>query len=103
MTNVKVTRNDHLISDIEIKGHALSGRYNKDIVCAGISSVVFGICNALNELSSYNEELIIFKDEMIKISDISNDKNVQLICEVLIVQLETIKRSYPKYIEISFK
>lgn len=103
MTQVTVTKKNNLFWEIEIKGHALSGKYNEDIVCAGISSVVFGICNALSELTNYNEDLIIFKEGLIKIPQISEEKEVQLICEVMIVQLETIKRSYPQYIEIAIK
>lgn len=103
MTHVTITKENNLITEIEIKGHALSGKYNEDIVCAGISSVVFGICNALTSLTDYNEDLIIFADGYIKIPHLTNDNNIQLICEVLIVQLKTIKQSYPKYIDIAFK
>ncbi len=103
MTKIKIFKNDSFISQIEIRGHALSGKYNEDIVCAGISSVVFGICNALEQLSVYNENQIVFEDELIKIPNITNQKEVQLICKTLIVQLQTIKRSYPKYIDISFQ
>jgi|SRR5690554_1042036 len=103
MTKITISKKDNYIVEIEIKGHALSAKYNEDIVCAGISSVVFGICNALTKLTNYNENLIIFQDSLIRLSQISNEKDVQLICEVMIVQLETIKRSYPKYIEIAFK
>ncbi|QVK16948.1 ribosomal-processing cysteine protease Prp [Mycoplasmatota bacterium] len=103
MTYVKIIKKDSIISEIEIKGHALSGQYNQDIVCAGISSIVFGICNALEELSIYDENQIVFKEDMIKIPNILKQKDVQLICKTMIVQLQTIKRSYPKYIEILFQ
>lgn len=103
MTSVIIIRNNNFISNIEIKGHALSAQYGSDTVCAGISTVVFGFCNALAELTSYNEDQINFKEELIVIPNISNYKEIQLICEVLIVQLKTIEQSYPKYIEISFQ
>lgn len=103
MTKVTIKKNASFISDIEIKGHALSGKYNEDIVCAGISSIVFGIINALEELTNYDTNYIIFEEDMIKVPYLSEDKEVQLICEVMIVQLQTIAESYPKYIEISFK
>ncbi len=103
MTHVTVKKANGYISEIEIKGHALSGKYNHDIVCAGISTVVFGICNSLEELSTYDTNQIIFQDDMIKIPNLIDQKDIQIICEVMIVQLQTIQRSYPKYIEISFK
>ncbi|NLC95173.1 MAG: ribosomal-processing cysteine protease Prp [Bacilli bacterium] len=102
MTKVVIRKKNDLIKDIEIKGHAFSGPYNQDIVCAGISSIVFGTCNALAELSNYDEEQIIFKDALIKIPNISEDKETQLICQVMIVQLKTIEQSYPQYIEIAY-
>lgn len=103
MTYVKIIKRASIISEIEIKGHALSAQYNQDIVCAGISSIVFGICNALEELSTYDENQIIFKEDMIKIPNLLGQKEVQLICKIMIVQLQTIERSYPKYIEIFFQ
>ncbi len=102
MTNVIIIYKNDFISNIEIRGHALSAQYGRDTICAGISTVVFGICNALEELTDYDESQIKFEEELIVIPNISNNKEIQLICEVLIVQLKTIEQSYPKYIEISF-
>ncbi|NLG81724.1 MAG: ribosomal-processing cysteine protease Prp [Bacilli bacterium] len=102
MTKVTIKKKDDLITDIEIKGHALSGPYNQDLVCAGISSIVFGTCNALAELSSYDEDQIGFIDGLIRIPNISEDSETQLICQVMIVQLKTIEQSYPQYIEIAY-
>ena len=103
MTNVKIIKKDDTISYIEIKGHALSAQYGHDVVCAGISTVVFGICNALEELTDYDESQIIFEDGLIAIPNILDNETVQLICKVLIVELKTIHQSYPKYIEISYQ
>ena len=102
MTSVLIHKENNLITCIEIKGHALFNEHGKDIVCAGISSIVFGACNALEELTTYDENQIEVTSGCVKIPDIKNDERMQLVCEVMIVQMETIKRSYPKYIEIAY-
>jgi uncharacterized protein YsxB (DUF464 family) len=100
MTNVIIRKKEDLIFEIEVNGHAMSAQYGNDVVCAGISSVVFGACNSLDELSNYNTEQILVEDGKVLIPNLAKEKNVQLICQVLIVQLKTIERSYPKYISI---
>lgn len=102
MTKVIISRSNNLISNIEVKGHALSAQSGHDVVCAGISTVTTGICNALVELTTYDENQITIKNGLVVIPNISEDEKVQLICEVLIVQLKMIELSYPKYIEISY-
>lgn len=101
MTKVKVVKRGKIISYIEVEGHALSAKYGKDLVCAGISAVIFGICNSLEDLTDYDESQIIFKEGLIALPNLLDDEKVQLICETLITQLRTIEKSYPKYIEIS--
>ena len=103
MTNVLIKKQNNFISYIEIKGHAFSAKYGRDLVCAGISTVTTGICNALAELSIYDENQITIEEGLIIIPNLISDEKIQLICEVLIVQLEMIKQSYPNYIEISFQ
>ena len=47
MIKVQIKRNNKYITQIKIKGHAQFGEYGKDLVCAGVSAVATGICNAL--------------------------------------------------------
>lgn len=101
MTKVTILKCGNFISNIEIKGHALSSEYGKDVVCAGISTVITGICNSLEELTDYNVNQITIKSGHVIIPNINKDEKIQLICEVMIVQLKMIEQSYPKYIEIS--
>lgn len=102
MTKVEIIKQNDYITEIIISGHALGGKYGHDVVCAGISTVVTGICNALTELVSFNEANITFEEGYVKIAHLTNAENVQLIINVLIVQLQTIENVYPKYIEVSY-
>jgi uncharacterized protein len=102
MTEIKIFKEENHIGKIVLSGHALYARHGKDLVCAGISSVITGICNALDELTDYDSEQITIDDGYVEIPNLTNNGQVQLICEVLIVQLKTIETVYPKYIEISY-
>jgi uncharacterized protein len=102
MTGVQVYQKQDYVDKIIIKGHALSGEYGHDVVCAGISTVVTGICNALEELSDYAEKMITYKEGYVEIPNLIDDAKVQLIIDVLIVQLKTIENVYSDYIEISY-
>jgi uncharacterized protein len=102
MTKVKIYQKQDHVDKIIIKGHALSGEYGHDVVCAGISTVVTGICNALEELSDYATEMITFNEGYVEIPNLNDDAKIQLIIDVLIVQLKTIEHIYSDYIEISY-
>jgi uncharacterized protein YsxB (DUF464 family) len=102
MTLVKIYQHQDFINQVTISGHALSGKYGSDVVCAGISTVITGLCNALVELSDYDENKIIFKEGYVNIPDLNPNEFVQLIINVLIVQLKTIEKTYSNYIEISY-
>lgn len=82
---------------LEIKGHACSSEPGKDLICAGVSSIVTGGFNALkkDEISSITLEEGYAKVELTNDSTYSN-----LVLEVILVQLQTIEVSYPQYIDI---
>ncbi|MDF9867732.1 uncharacterized protein YsxB (DUF464 family) [Bacilli bacterium PM5-3] len=98
MTKVKIEQHNDYINSIEIKGHAMFAENGKDIVCAAISSIVFGTLNALIEFN-LTEDNIIVSEAYIKI-DMINDDKLQMIVKTMIIQLQTIQESYPDYIQI---
>lgn len=86
-------------SKISVEGHALFDEINKDIVCAAVSAVVIGGINFFQKDDldvDVNEKKAVIKLAL---------KN--LVCDnvaafnVIIVQLRTIAKSYPKYLKIS--
>lgn len=97
MIEVNYKNNKELF--FSIKGHANYSE-NNDLVCAGVSSIVFGI---LNSLKSHNfkgeikveENKILIKDETIE------NNNIKIVFETLIIQLKTVEDKYPSNIKIN--
>ncbi|HLR64459.1 MAG TPA: ribosomal-processing cysteine protease Prp, partial [Pseudogracilibacillus sp.] len=53
MIKVMTTKQDNEYIAIEVSGHAESGPYGFDLVCAGVSAITFGAVNALFEVGEY--------------------------------------------------
>lgn len=83
---------------LEIKGHANSAEQGEDLICAGVSSVVTGALNNLENPKGFD----IMLDEGYSLveakEEISNHDEIVL--ETIIVSLKTIEESYPKFIKI---
>ncbi len=82
---------------VSICGHAdLINK--KNIVCAGISSVVFGILNSLDSVIKDNYSTNISKDIItITLKPIAK---TNFIINVMYIQLKTIENEYPKQIKV---
>lgn len=98
MTKVRVKIVNDKLFYIEIDDHANFAEYGNDVVCAGISSIVFGALNAF-VYYKLSDSRIIINDSFIRINLIE-DNDIQIIAQTLLIQLETIKQSYPDYIKI---
>lgn len=107
MIRVTVRRKDKNIQSFEISGHAESGPYGYDLVCAGVSAVSFGAVNAVLELSDVNLEieqsgeggyLMVAFPEM---HDNKTSEKAQLLFEGMLVSLKTIEIEYGKFIRIT--
>ena len=88
-----------MFTKIEISGHANSGKYGHDLVCAGVSCITFGTLNALDKMASDNVNLIVNNKITIEVKNLLDEK-VQIILQTMMIQLETIKEQYSNYIEI---
>lgn len=98
MTSVKAKKINEYFISIEIDGHAEFAQYGNDVVCAGISSIVFG---ALNAFDYYNlsASRIIISESLIRIN-LVEDTTIQTIAQTLLIQLQTIEQTYPENIKI---
>ena len=101
MIKVRLTKNGDCLNKITISGHANYDEFGKDIVCAGVSSILIGGLNAIDQFG-----LIAKCDYQIEpgnvdvfIKDCLNHE-LQVILETLVVQLKTIHESYSNYISI---
>lgn len=109
MISVTIYEQDNLITAFEISGHANSGPYGYDLVCAAVSAVSFGAVNAVFELCQIDLEV----DQVgeggylyVKLPDtVSTERKqrAQLIFEAMVVSLQTIEREYNEFIQIKRK
>lgn len=107
MINVTLHRVQGEISGFEISGHAESGPYGHDLVCAAVSAVSFGAVNSLVTLCDFEPHveqggeggfLSLFLPE--GLSEETRNK-AQLLLEGMVVSLQTIELDYNQYIKIS--
>ena len=95
MIKINVIGNDK----IEILGHAMYDDYGKDIVCAGVSSVV---TTTINAILTFNKNYITYKSVKDKFTIIVNEHNdiVDNLIKNMINMLQQIEENYPKNINI---
>ncbi|MCF6138088.1 ribosomal-processing cysteine protease Prp [Pseudalkalibacillus berkeleyi] len=106
MLTVNIHRDQHNIVSFSISGHAESGPYGHDLVCAAVTAVSFGSVNAIEELCQVEPEVetrenggyLLFKTPSSVNEETS--KKMQLLLEGMLVSLRTIERDYGKYIKI---
>lgn len=98
MTKVIIKENDKYIQSLEVFDHAYYNDEN-DIVCAGISTIIFGGLNALVEMG-LDENNIKIMDAHI-IIDLNQDYDLQIVIKTMIIQLQTIAEKYNQYLIIN--
>ena len=84
---------------IEILGHAMYDDFGKDIVCAGVSSIV---TTTVNAILTFNEDYIKYSSEQDKFTiEINNHNEIfDNLINNMINMLSQIEEDYPKNIKI---
>ncbi len=98
MIKVEIVYPNNNLSSLKIKGHANSGEYGKDLVCAGVSAVTIGALNAIEDDSKFEIE-VEPGDVSIEVIDKPSEHDLTVL-EIMILQLKTIEVSYKGYISI---
>ena len=101
MITAKYEVKDGSYLSLDVKGHAEYGEYGKDLICASVSSILFGFMNALDELQENVE--IKQSENRITVEDHSGSSTVQNYFELVIMQLKTIEESYGNFIKVERK
>lgn len=106
MIKINVFRKNEAISAFEISGHANSGPYGYDLVCAGVSAVSFGAVNAVYEICQIDltvdqagEGGYLYVEIPTSIPE-ENMQKAQLIFEAMLISMRTIERYYSEFINI---
>ncbi len=100
MIQVVISTFNQEVKKISVSGHALSGNYGEDLICAGVSAIMFGALNSFEELTNEAVNLTVFDNEIV-IEVINLNPEVELLIKSLMIQLKTIQNSYPENINIS--
>lgn len=106
MINVFIARKENKITSFKIEGHAESGPYGYDLVCAGVSAVAFGAINAVIELCNIELELKQANDggflhvRLPQSIEADQLRKASFLFEGMLVSLETIERDYQQFIKI---
>ena len=98
MITVKVKVHNEIYQYLSVKGHAGAGEYGNDLICAGVSSIMFGLLNAIDMADK--EVILNVKENLIEVINDSNNTKVNDYLELAVVQLKTIEQSYSQYIKI---
>lgn len=90
---------EHQFSQITIAGHANSGPYGEDLVCAAVSAIGVGTLNALEKSSNLH---VINQEGLIKMTVLHPlNPEERIILETMLIQLNTVHESYSKFIKIT--
>ena len=99
MIIIEVTSINNEIVSIEMNGHSGYAESGKDIVCAGVSSLVYA---AINSFDSIEEQRISIDDGMLKLN--LRGKKVsdhdQIVLEVMLNGFSMIASQYKKNVKI---
>jgi len=98
MIKVLIKRVENKPVSIMVKGHANSAPHGEDLVCAGVSAVVTGCFNSIEEVKNFKMELKEGLSYIEAIGKISAHDEVVL--ETLISSLMTIEESNSKFIKL---
>jgi len=107
MIKIKTTKKDNEYISFEISGHAKSGPYGYDLVCAGVSAITFGATNALFAIGEYEPIIEQANDGGYLYVELPADLSLeqmeksQTIIQTMIISLETIEREYRQFIQIN--
>lgn len=102
MIKIRISQSGKDIRKIDIHGHALSSDYGNDLVCAGVSSIVFGAMNAIDRIVP-NVCSFQIKENNIQIYVDKPSDLIPVLLKMLIIELETMEESYPENIQIKRK
>lgn len=98
MINVLIKKDGKKVTCLEIKGHAHSDEYGKDLVCAGVSAIITGGLNNLHDLDNYE---ILFEEGHVKLKVLEDiSAHDEVVIETIITSLQTVEESNKKFVKI---
>ena len=99
MIRVRVVRKNHLIQSITVTGHADSDVYGHDLVCAIVSGIMTGLCNAMDQLA--HEDNMIVDEGHVEIHVTHPNEKTDLLLETGLIQLKTAEEVNQDYLKVT--
>ena len=98
MIKVLIKFEEKKFKSLEVKGHANSAPHGEDLVCAGVSSVLTGGLNNLQNPKDFD----IVLDEGYSLVKVINSisSHDEVVMETIITGLKTIEECHSKFIQI---
>lgn len=98
MIDIRYTQHGNHITSLEISGHAGFAESGKDLVCAAVSGITFGLLNALDELTDVNNMTV--GDNLIQVKVDNPTAESDLLLSAGIIQLKTVQQQNQRFIKI---
>ncbi|QVJ95155.1 ribosomal-processing cysteine protease Prp [Mycoplasma mycoides] len=96
MVDIIINYKNNKIIQFEMRGHANSDEYGKDLVCAGLTAIVSGALNAIDSYYKNDVDIEVLKNKITIIVKQENNNNLQLMLDMLKIQIQTITIQYSK-------
>ena len=98
MIKITANRNDGKIINLTVKGHANSAPKGEDLVCAAVSSILVGGCNALSAPNCFAIKLDS-GDAEIKELKRANEHDYEVL-ETMVIQFKTVEETNKKFLQV---
>lgn len=108
MIDIQIIQKDSSIVSVELSGHADSGPYGYDIVCAAVSALTIGTANSLMVLAgipldvkSANEEGGYLKFSLPKDLTEKQIETARILLDSLCLSLSSTEEEYGEHLKIT--
>ena len=98
MIKITASRKNGKIVNLTVKGHANSAPHGEDLVCAAVSSILVGGCNALNQPDCFAIKLESGDASVVEISH-ANEHDYEVL-EVMLVQFKSVEETSRKFLKV---
>lgn len=101
MVKVTFLTKQGMTISMSISGHAGFAASGKDLVCAGASTIAFGLLNVFAEKNPTTNCTVL--ENQILIEDNNPSELTQHLFDVGLIQFQTLQEAYPKYLQINIQ
>ena len=98
MIKILIKYEGNKFDSLEVKGHANSAPHGQDLVCAGVSAILIGGLNNLDNIKSFDIKIEEGYTSVKRINEIS--AHDEIVLQTIVCGLKTIEESYSQFISI---